>query len=59
MRKTLKWADVELWLPKFRLEPETMQLGEWLRGLGMRTAFDEPEGSAKFECMAPRKPNHI
>ena len=54
---TLKWADVELWLPKFRLEPETMRLGEMLRVLGMRTAFDKPEGSANFDRMAPRKPN--
>lgn len=48
---------VILHLPKFRLEPPTIQLGENLKNLGMKTAFDEPKGSANFDRMAPRKPN--
>jgi serpin B len=46
-----------LHLPKFRLEPPTIPLGEDLKALGMKTAFDEPKGSANFDRMAPRRPN--
>lgn len=49
--------QVILHLPKFRLEPPTIRLGENLQALGMKTAFDEPKGSANFDRMAPRKPN--
>lgn len=49
--------DVILHLPKFRLEPPTLPLGEDLKALGMKTAFDEPAHSANFDRMAPRKPN--
>jgi serpin B len=49
--------DVILHLPKFRLEPGTLLLSDDLRTLGMKTAFDEPRGSANFDRMAPRKPN--
>jgi len=49
--------DVILHLPKFRLEPPTMALGDNLKALGMRTAFDDPRKSANFDRMAPRKPN--
>jgi len=48
---------VILHLPKFRLEPPTIPLGEDLKALGMKTAFDDPKGSADFDRMAPRKPN--
>ena len=50
-------ADVDLHLPKFKLEPAVLALGAALRGLGMTTAFDEPPGSADFDRMAPRRPN--
>jgi len=50
-------AEVRLQLPKFKLEPPMMPLGETLQTLGMRTAFDKPERSANFDRMAPRKPD--
>jgi serine protease inhibitor len=43
-------------LPKFKLEPPTLPLAKGLQALGMRTAFDIPEGSANFDRMAPRRP---
>jgi serpin B len=49
--------DVILHLPKFKLEPAVMPLGAQLQALGMKTAFDVPQGSANFDRMAPRKPN--
>src|SRR5204863_5858471 len=49
--------DVILHLPKFRIEPPTLRLGDNLKALGMKTAFDDPQGSANFDRMAPRKPN--
>lgn len=48
---------VNLHLPKFRIEPPTVELGEALVALGMKTAFDRPAGSANFDRMAPRKPD--
>ena len=53
----LPCADVALTLPKFRLEPPTLPLGEILQSLGMKSAFDIPEGSADFDGIAPRKPD--
>jgi serpin B len=53
----LPQRDVILHLPKFKLEPPSLPLGEALRGLGMMTAFDQPRGSANFDRMAPRKPD--
>jgi serpin B len=50
-------AEVRLHLPKFKLEPPMMPLGQTLQTLGMRTAFDQPERSANFDRMAPRKPD--
>jgi serpin B len=50
-------ARVVLHLPKFRVEGATLSLGRELRGLGMRSAFDEPRRSANFERMAPRRPD--
>ena len=32
-------------------------LAEKLEALGMKTAFDQPPGSANFDGMAPRRPN--
>ena len=53
----LQTRDVDLHLPKFRLEPPTITLAEKFEALGMKTAFDKPQGSANFDKMAPRKPN--
>ncbi len=49
--------DVTLYLPKLRLTPPSLKLSQALKGLGMRSAFDEPSGSANFDRMAPRKPD--
>jgi serpin B len=56
-----EWAklpvqQVKLFLPKFKIEPPTLPLGEALQTLGMTTAFDKPRGSANFDRMAPRRP---
>src|SRR3984893_6205222 len=53
----LEAHDVHLSMPKFKFEPPTVLLGEKLQGLGMKSAFDVPKGSANFEKIAPRKPN--
>ena len=52
----LEPQDVDLELPKFKIEP-TIPLGETLQALGMKTAFDVPQGSANFDKMSPRKPD--
>jgi serpin B len=51
----LQTRDVDLHLPKFKIEPPTITLAEKLGALGMKTAFDHPKGSANFDRMAPRK----
>jgi len=53
----LKGRDLDLYLPKFKFEPPTLNLGSTLQTLGMKTAFDQPPGSANFDRMATRKPN--
>jgi serpin B len=53
----LRTQDVDLHLPRFKLEPPTLALAETFQSLGMKTAFDIPQGSANFDRMAPRKPN--
>jgi serpin B len=53
----LEKRDVDLYLPKFKLEPTTIALKEKFQALGMKTAFDDPQGSANFDKLAPRKPN--
>jgi serpin B len=53
----LEAQDVNLHLPRFKLEPPTIALAEKLQALGMKSAFDIPQGSANFDKMAPRKPN--
>lgn len=50
-------VEVELHLPKFKLTPPTLALGETLQALGLKSAFDQPRGSANFDAMAPRKPD--
>jgi serpin B len=50
-------VEILLYLPKFKLEPPTMRLGDQLQALGMKTAFNQPSGSANFERLSPRKPD--
>lgn len=50
----LEPRDVILHLPRFKLEPATLPLGKALQALGIKTAFDQPAGSANFSGMAPR-----
>lgn len=49
--------DVILHLPKFKLQPPLMTLSRTLQSLGMKSAFDQPRGSANFDRMAARKPD--
>jgi serpin B len=49
--------DIDLSLPKFKFEPPTIPLSDKLKTLGMRSAFDQPKGSANFDKIAPRKPD--
>jgi serpin B len=53
----LERRDVDLHLPKFKLQPPTIALAEAFQALGMKSAFDIPHGSAHFDKIAPRKPN--
>jgi serpin B len=53
----LKAQDVDLHLPKFKLEPPTIALAEKFQALGLKSSFDIPQGSANFDKIAPRKPN--
>jgi serpin B len=49
--------SVKLFLPKFKMQPPTLPLGNALQKLGMKSAFDIPPGSANFDRMAPRRPD--
>jgi serpin B len=53
----LETREVDLHMPKFKIEPPTIVLAEKFEALGMKTAFNKPAGSANFDRMAPRKPN--
>jgi serpin B len=53
----LEKRDVDLYLPKFKLEPPTITLAKQFEALGMKTAFNEPKGSANFDKIAPRTPD--
>jgi len=53
----LPQAEVSLILPKLRIESASLRIGESLRGLGMKSAFDIPRRSADFDGIAPRKPD--
>ena len=53
----LEKRDVDLYLPKFKLEPPTITLAKQFEALGMKTAFDQPKGSANFDKIAPRTPD--
>lgn len=48
--------EVKLFLPKFKMEPGTLALADHLKALGMKSAFDEPKGSADFSRIAARTP---
>ena len=48
---------ITLHLPRFRIEGTTFPLGSALRQLGVKSAFDEPPGSANVDRIAPRRPN--
>ena len=54
----LQPQDVDLELPKFKFEPPTIPLADNLKALGMKTAFDDPQGSANFDKMSPRRPDN-
>ncbi len=54
---SLNTAEINLSFPKFKLEPPTIALEDELKSLGMKTAFDDPQGSANFDRLAPRQPN--
>jgi serpin B len=54
---TMKPQFVALELPKLKFQPPTLSLGKALQDLGLKTAFDQPRGSANFNRMAPRKPD--
>jgi serpin B len=53
----LAWnaRSVTLYLPRFKLEPPSLQLSQALQTLGMKSAFNIPPGSANFDRMAPRQ----
>jgi len=53
----LQKRDVELHLPKFKLEPPTITLAKQFEVLGMKTAFGQPKSSANFDKIAPRTPD--
>jgi serpin B len=50
-------VQLQLYLPKLKLQPPMIRLGQVLRTLGLMSAFDLPRGSADFDRMAPRKPD--
>jgi len=53
----LESKEVRLYLPKFKLEPPSISLGDALKKLGMPSAFNVPQGSANFDGIAARKPD--
>jgi serpin B len=53
----LRTQDVDLEMPKFKFAPPTIPLADNLKALGMKTAFDDPQGSANFDRMSPRRPD--
>jgi serpin B len=50
----MKPRGLSVHVPRFKLEPASLPLGELLGRLGMSSAFDRPAGSANFGRMAPR-----
>src|ERR1051325_10176372 len=53
----LEKREVDLHLPKLKLEPPTITLAKQFEALGMKTAFNQPKGSANFDKIAPRTPD--
>jgi serpin B len=49
--------SLSLFLPRFRVEGATIPLGPALRAIGVKSAFDDPAGSANFDRIAPRLPD--
>ena len=49
--------ELVLHLPKFKIESASIPLRPELESLGMKTAFDNPKGSANFDKIAPRRGN--
>jgi serpin B len=49
-------TEIDLFMPKFKLPPATLALADDLQKLGLKAAFDKPQGSANFDRMAPRTP---
>lgn len=47
--------EVNLHLPRLKIDPPAVRLRPVLEGLGVKTAFDLPPGSANFEGIAPRR----
>jgi serpin B len=48
----LPGTEVDLFLPKLKLEPDGIALSSQLQALGLKSAFDLPPGSADFSRMA-------
>jgi len=48
----LPGTEVDLFLPKLKLEPDGIALSKQLQSLGLKSAFDLPPGSADFSRMA-------
>ena len=46
-----------LHFPRLRFAGSSIDLGDELMALGMKTAFDKPERSANFDRMATRRPD--
>ncbi|MBC8095557.1 MAG: serpin family protein, partial [Akkermansiaceae bacterium] len=49
----LSLREIILYLPKLKLEPPALSLSKGLQSLGMKSAFDQPRGSANFNRIAP------
>lgn len=50
---SLPGVEVEVHLPKVRIEPPAIRLAPALRAMGLKTAFNDPPGSANFRRMVP------
>jgi serpin B len=54
--RALPFAELDLYLPRLKLTPPSVQLRQPLQALGLRSAFDLPTGSADFSRMSdPRR----
>lgn len=54
--RALPFAELDLYLPRLKLTPPSVQLRQPLQALGLRSAFDVPPGSADFSRMTdPRR----